>query len=100
MFDWTLFIYAVLLTLAVGGSYIFVLTNATGDFPLETQATNYINSPYWLNMPRDSIIGVVVLQAFALAGYIAWVIWICTTTEYGTSFLAAQTHVLSRCAPG
>ena len=59
--------------IAVGFSYAIVLFNAFGDFPVSQGAsTSYLDSPYWLGLPRSSTIAVAVFQVLAAIGYIAW----------------------------
>lgn len=56
-------------------SYAIVLFDAFGSFPLPDSMKHrkgYLESPFWLSLPRASIVAVVVFQGFAAVGYLMW----------------------------
>lgn len=64
-------------------SYAFVLANVAGGFTLSLPpTTGYLDSHYWLGLPRDSVIGIIVLQVLAGVGFVAWVIWLASKDDY------------------
>jgi hypothetical protein len=78
--QWPLFIIQGLFGLALITSYGVVLVNLGGGFPLDgLVSTSYIDSPYWLGMPKDTIVGIVVLQILAAIGYLIWFFWLINT---------------------
>ena len=78
--QWLLIVFSALLGGAVLSSYALVLGNVGNAFPLaNTTFTSYIDSPYWLGLRRDTIVGLIVLQVFAGIGYISWFVWLVTT---------------------
>jgi hypothetical protein len=64
-------------------AYAVVLFDVTGLFPLPTESGNgYLDSPYWLGMPRDAVIVVTVMQIFAAVGLVGWVAWLDGMSDY------------------
>lgn len=70
---WLWFFSTVLLGLGVLTSYTLVLFNASGGFSLPlSPSSSYVASPYWLGLPRSSVLAVVVFQCFAAVGFVMW----------------------------
>lgn len=66
----------------VGLSYVLVLFDSAGFFPLALPPTSgYLESHYWLGLPVDTVSSIVVLQGFAAVGAIVWFIWLATTPD-------------------
>jgi len=87
MFDWTFFSFTSLLGIAIAFSYVLVFGNITDVFNFDGIVHSYIDSPYWFGMSRNNVYSLIVLQLLAAVGYIMWIIWVCTETNYGTSVL-------------
>ena len=65
------------------GSYALVLADVAGVFTLPLPPTSgYLESHYWLGMPRDSIVGIIVLQLLAGIGFVVWSIWLSSKEDY------------------
>ena len=78
--QWPLFFIQTLFGVALITSYGLVLVNVGNNFPLDgLSSKSYIDSPYWLGMQRDTIIGVVVMQVLAAIGYLIWFFWLINT---------------------
>ena len=78
--QWPLFWIQTLFGMAIMTSYGIVLANIGNGFPLDgLSSKSYIESPYWLGMQRDTIIGIVVLQLLAAIGYLVWFFWLINT---------------------
>lgn len=67
---------STLLQIGVLFTYAIVLFDAFGDFPLPERhrrsSTSYLESPYWLGMPKSTTTFIVVMQGFAAIGYVLW----------------------------
>ena len=64
-------------------SYAVVLVDVAGIFTLQLPPTSgYLESHYWLGMPKESITGIVVLQVVAGIGFVAWVVWLVGMDDY------------------
>ena len=57
-------------------SYIVVIANALGTFPLAVASSSYFESPYWVGISPSSAKALTSLQALGALGYIAWLAWI------------------------
>ena len=87
MFDWTFFSFASLLGISIAVSYVFVFGNVTNAFQFDGIVHSYVDSPYWFGMSKNSVYSIIVFQGLAAIGYIMWLFWVCTETNYGTSIL-------------
>ena len=87
MFDWTFFSFASLLGISIAVSYVFVFGNVTNAFQFDGIVHSYVDSPYWLGVSKNNVYSIIVFQALAAIGYIMWLFWVCTETNYGTSIL-------------
>lgn len=67
-------------------SYAVVLADVVGMFPLPVSeyapTSGYLDSHYWLNMPRDTIVGIIVMQVLAGIGFVIWVFWLAGKEDY------------------
>ena len=78
--QWPLFFVQTLFGVALITSYGLVLANVGNNFPLDgSSGKSYVESPYWLGMQRDTIIGIVVMQVLAAIGYLIWFFWLINT---------------------
>ena len=77
--------------LAILISYVLVLGNALGTFPLDAHSGDYFSSPYWLGLPRSTGIALTVLQLMAACGYAVWLFWIASAPPLETSLLKTRT---------
>lgn len=58
-------------------TYVLVLFDAVGWFPLpETMDKSLLKNPYWLGLPSDSVIAILVLWGFGAIGYVIWFLWV------------------------
>ena len=87
MFDTTLFTFISLLGIAILFSYLLVFGNIGNTFNIDGNSYSYIDSPYWLGISKNNIYVIIGFQVLAAIGYIMWIIWLCTETNYGTSIL-------------
>ena len=84
--QWPLFFVQTLFGVALITSYGLVLANVGNNFPLDgSSGKSYVESPYWLGMQRDTIIGIVVMQVLAAIGYLIWFFWLINTCLLYTS---------------
>lgn len=90
-------------------SYLIVFAGVGGfPSPPNVTSTSYLDSPYWLGVPKETIVSIVVLQGMALVGYLTWLWWIATASEddltdslltYPSArVLLLQVFLLSSCA--
>jgi hypothetical protein len=66
---------------AVLTSYVVVLGNVGGRFPLPSSPappapSSYWQSPYWLSLPPSTAQGITLLQVAAAGGFLAWMAWL------------------------
>jgi len=87
MFDWLLFANSSVLGLSIIFSYVLVLGNITGTFSFENYVSSYLESPYWFNITRNNVVAIICFQVFAGVGYVLWLFWLCSETNFGTSIL-------------
>ena len=72
-----LLVFQTLLGVGIFTSYVTVLGNVGNGFQLQgVTSFAYLESPYWLGMPRDTIVGLVVMQCIAAVGYLVWFFWL------------------------
>lgn len=59
---------------AVLFSYAAVLFDAFGGFPLPVGVVrgDYLDSPYWLGLPRSSVASITAFQIMGGIGYVVW----------------------------
>jgi hypothetical protein len=59
-------------------AYATVLANVGGGFPLRAPPASsaYVDSPYWVGLPRATAAALVVFQAGAAAGYVMWLVYV------------------------
>jgi len=90
----TLIVSSGLLGALVGVAYVLVLFDNAGLFPLDLPPSNYLDSPYWLGLPSDTVLSIAVLQACAAVGAVVWFIWLCTTSDqnFGDSILNSEVN--------
>ena len=74
----------ILSTAFLGGgvlfSYAIVLFNSFGGFELPTESSrSYLESPYWLGLPRSSTTALLIFQVGAGIGYFMWFVSIVIT---------------------
>lgn len=87
MIDWALFTFSTLIGLSIITSYIIVFGNVGNAFTIRNNVYSYVDSPYWFGISSSNIYAIIMLQVLAAIGYIAWFIWLCTETNFGTSIL-------------
>jgi hypothetical protein len=74
-----------LMGIVVPFSYVFVTANASGLFPVTSES--YLDSPYWLSIPRRVRSYMVAFQLLAAGGYILFQGWIAVNLSSLQSFL-------------
>ena len=77
--------FVILLGTLVPVSYAMIIYNVSGLFPVES-TSSYLNSPYWLSIPKGVRKWLVPLQLLAACGYIAHHIWIASNLQTLTTF--------------
>jgi hypothetical protein len=89
MFDWILFISVSLIGFGVLTSYFLVFGNVSNMFSLDDYGTtySYITSPYWMGTSTNNVYSIIVFQLLAVVGYIVWLFWVCSETNFETSLL-------------
>ena len=91
----TLILSSGLVGALVAVSYLVVLFDNAGLFPLPSAAgTSFFSSPYWLGMPSDTVTVLVLLQMLAAIGALLWFIWLVTTPEkqFENTILSTETN--------
>lgn len=77
--------FVALIGFAVPFSYSMIIGNLSGLFPIKS--SSYLDSPYWLTLPRRVRPLLVLLQLLAAIGYIGVQTWIVLNLGNLTSFL-------------
>ena len=57
-------------------AYATVLFDAFGGYALPQPRTGYLDSPYWVGIPKSAVYAIVVLQVFAAVGYVTWMVYV------------------------
>ena len=70
--SYVFFVLSLLIVLSM--SYAHVIFDIWGDFKLK-ENKSYLHSPYWLSIPYDTKILIIVFQVFALLGLAYWIFW-------------------------
>lgn len=89
---------AILGTVAVGGtavlaSYALALGNVGNLFPPipgEAATTSYLDTPFWLGVPRSTVIAMSVIQVMAAIGFVVLVLWRALAAEEPTNGVLAK----------
>ena len=80
--SWPLLLMTSILGATILGSYVVVFGNVGNAFPLppavQTQHRGYFETIYWHGTPRDTTVGIFVLQLAAAAGFLTWFGWLVT----------------------
>ena len=69
-------LFVALLGVSVPVAYVMILANASGQFSVEDASPSYVNSPYWLTIPRGVRPVLILFQLLAVVGYIGFQTWI------------------------
>ena len=67
--------------------YSSVLFNSFGNFPIAQKNTNYINSPFWVDMPESTIKTLIFFQILAAIGYVIWFVKIASNPPVNGLFV-------------
>lgn len=88
MFDWTLFTFVSFLGAGILASYVLVFGNINNAFTINNNTSyNYFNSPYWIGTSISNVYTITVFQGFAGVGYVVWLLWICSESNFELSIL-------------
>lgn len=91
----TLILSSGLVGALVAVSYLIVLFDNAGLFPLSSAAgTSFFTNPYWLGLASDTVTVIVLLQMLAAVGAILWFIWLVTSPEkqFENTMLSTETN--------
>ena len=84
--------------LGLAAAYAAVLFDTWGEYPLDDSPGNYLDSPYWVGMPKAAVYVTVALQVVALVGYVAWVTYVAQHTVTRPLLLANVCFLVSSAA--